>query len=155
MTFMCMSPEECRKKYEQADDKREMIIVLSDLTCSTPKKMAAFLGTQWPIRKGGDLDEEKALRLFKAGRTDKQIALACDVHAYRIEQWRKENELSRVARRNYTDAQIEELYAQELSDVVIAEKLNIHPSSVRNWRCARGLPPFYKRRRKKKGTATV
>lgn len=150
MTFACLSEEEIFRKFAQAEDKNNMIHVLADLTCSTPKEMGEFLGVRWPFRSVEQLDEGKALELFYAGLSDKEIADACNVCVYCVEKWRKEKKLFRVKLPPFTEEQIGELYAQGMNDTIISEELGVSIGTVRKWRTKKGLPPIMVRRRRKK-----
>ena len=50
MTFECYSPQEIRFHYERAKNKREIIRVLADLTCSTEAELVDFLGVEFRHR---------------------------------------------------------------------------------------------------------
>ena len=159
MTFSCLTKEEVRKKYKQAENKSEMLHILADLTCSTPEEVAALLGVTPPAkRRYGALDEKKAAELLKSGASDREIAEVCCVAIYVIAQWRKANGLTR-RKTLFQSQEIETLYKQGLNDGEIAKKLNCSRSVAAQWRRLNELPPNWeprskRRRRRKKGDAT-
>ena len=101
MNFSCMAPHEIRLRYRNATDKRAMIKVLSELTCSSKQEMREFLG----LDKSGNpsdgagyhekekFNEEKAKELYDAGAYDTIIARALNCNKSTVARWRIANDL--------------------------------------------------------------
>lgn len=157
MTFSCLSEAEIREKYARAENKREMLYILADLTCSTTREMKEFLGlsTTPPAHHAGTLDKEQALRMLKAGVSDKEIADTMDVCLYRVRKWRWDNKLHRTTLL-YRPEDIRVLYDKGMSDEEIANAMHCGKTTIVRWRKQNGnLPPHIKRRRRrKKGDTT-
>ena len=152
MTFSCLTKDEVRKKYEQAENKSQMLHILADLTCSTTREMEEFLGlsTTPSAHYGRPLDKKQALRMFKAGASDKEIADALGVRLYTVQKWRWSNKLFRTTK-SYCDQDICALYEKGMSDVEIANSLHCGRTTIVRWRKQNGnLPPHIKRRRRRK-----
>ena len=160
MTFTCLSRDEVRKRFAQAENKAAEIRILADLTSATPKEVARFLGVIWPMRskRGGRLDEERAMRLYNAGYSDREIADACSVCVYMVEQWRRRNSLYRD-KALFDPEKIEELYRKGLHDGEIAAELHCSRGVAARWRRINNLPPNWdphqKRKRRKRDSAKL
>ena len=92
MVFSVITPEQCRKKYEKAEDKVEMLQVLADLTASSRFEMAKFLGCELPRNYNhGGLHVtvgKKYFELYNKGYTDRQIAEETGVKIHCVKNWR-------------------------------------------------------------------
>lgn len=109
MTDCIYTPDELVTVYKQAKNSREQITILADLCCTTKAEMRELLEDLGcdvpPARCGGrgrkvkPFDQEKALALWQAGKTDPEIAEAVGTYAQRIYLWRTANRLP--ARRGY------------------------------------------------------
>lgn len=99
MIFSCLSPDEIIWKYKKADDKKNIIKILCELTCSSEREMKIFLGTG---RAEEDLsgkiqykklDEKEAFKLWKKGMFDPEIAEILGSHRNTVRNWRRRNGL--------------------------------------------------------------
>ena len=96
MTFSCLTKEEVRYKYRKADNKKMMVQILADLTCSSEKEMEEFLGANITREKRPErtyLDQKLAKKLYDRGMTDSEIANEMCVSKNAIKSWRKRNGL--------------------------------------------------------------
>lgn len=97
MLFTVITPEECKKKYENAEDKSEMIEILSGLTACSKMEMAKFLGCELPrtYNRGGPhvTIGKKYFELYNKGLTDRQIAESAGVRLCCIKNWRYRHSL--------------------------------------------------------------
>ena len=106
------------------------------------------------------IDTEKAMELYKAGKSDKEIseALACSTGTIRY--WRRENGLKSLTSVGWPKNPVDwdaalRLYEKGLSDVKISKELGCSPQTVQRWRRRNNLPTKYstKREEKKDGQA--
>ena len=92
MLFTVITAEQCRKKYENAEDKSEMIEILSGLTACSRMEMAKFLGCELPrtYNRGGPhvTIGKKYFELYNKGYTDYQIAEEAGVKIHCVKNWR-------------------------------------------------------------------
>ena len=152
MTFSCLSEAEIREKFAHASNKKEMLHVLADLTCSSTQEMKEFLGLSptKPINRTRTLDKEQALRMFQDGASDQQIADAMNIHLYAVKKWRWDNKLYRTTLL-YPPEDIRILYEKGMSDEEIAHAMHCGKTTILRWRKQNGnLPPHVKRRKRKK-----
>ena len=144
MNFNCLSAEEIRTRYRLADNKKEIITVLADLTCSSKAEMRKFLGVEKPSSKPlTRLDRDKAMEYYEAGMSDEEIAERLGVHRCTVGNWRRINGLSfnQVDERLIDDEKERmELYKQGLNDSEIGDALHLSPATICSWRHRRGLP---------------
>ena len=95
MNFSCMTPHEIRSKYRCATDKRTMIKVLSELTCSSEQEMRTFLGIDKSENASDDAEyrekkkfnKAKARELYDKGAYDTIIARALDCDKSTVARW--------------------------------------------------------------------
>ena len=168
MNFSCIAEDEMRAMYRDAADKKNMIVVLSELTLSTHDEVMEFLGVERPTKRKrpkrrGSVDRERAMQLWKKGLCDGAIAKELCVCRSGVQRWRSgaglpPNLLPRPAGKvERVRSRILELYKQGLDDVEIGKLTELHPNSVGRWRKENGLPPNGTRggdRRRKKGKKT-
>lgn len=145
MTFSCLSEEEVRKKYREADDKDYIVEVLAGLTCASGAEIMHFLGLEKkPKVIGGKeykrIDREKAMELYKAGHTDREIADVLGVTDKSVGAWRRGLGLEINSRRVNNDANRMELYLKGMNDSEIASALGQSNSAIQGWRKKRNLP---------------
>lgn len=92
MIFTVITEEECRRKYEHAEDKFEMLEILSGLTACSNIEMAKFLGCEIPYKynRGGPhvTIGKKYFELYNQGLTDQQIADGAGVKIHCVKNWR-------------------------------------------------------------------
>lgn len=91
MLFTVITAEQCRKKYENAEDKIEMIEILSGLTACSKIEMAKFLGCELPQNYHGGPHVtigKKYFELYNKGYTDCQIAEEAGVKIHCVKNWR-------------------------------------------------------------------
>ena len=92
MLFTVITAEQCRKKYENAEDKSEMIEILSGLTACSKMEMAKFLGCELPrnYNHGGPhvTIVKKYFELNNQGLTYLQIAEGAGVKIHCVKNWR-------------------------------------------------------------------
>lgn len=97
MIFTVITEEECRRKYERAEDKGEMLEILAGLTACSKIQMAKFLGCEVPHRynQGGPhvTIGKKYFELYNQGLTDRQIAEGAGVKLCCIQNWRYRHSL--------------------------------------------------------------
>lgn len=62
MWFEVMSEGEVRRIFEQADDKNKALRALADLTLSTKKEVADFLGVEIISRKPYVIEKKKEVK---------------------------------------------------------------------------------------------
>lgn len=139
MNFSILSPAEVRYKYARADNKKQILRVLADLTCATPKAVAQFLGVEYP-ESPGRFDRRKALKLYEDGKSDGEIADALGVTRLAVFDWRKADGLTANKEADSHDKRME-AYRMGLSDREAAKSLGIGRSTFRNWRYKHGLEP--------------
>lgn len=138
MRFDCLSAEEVRTRYRQASDKKGIITVLADLTCSSKAEMRRFLGVEKPRSKPPvKLDREKAREYYEAGMSDEEIAQRLGVVKSTVCHWRLSAGLGCNA--DSEKARME-LYEQGLNDQEIGDALHMSPEAVWHWRKRLGLP---------------
>lgn len=92
MDFSCFTEEEVRYKYRKADNKKMMVQILADLTCSSEKEMEEFLGEniiRGKIPERTCLDRKLAKKLYDLGMTDGKIANEMCVSKSTIKSWRR------------------------------------------------------------------
>ena len=145
MNFDCLSAEEVRTRYRLAKDKKAIITVLADLTCSSQAEVRRFLGVEKPRSKPATrLDREKAMAYYEAGMSDIEIAEQLGVHKSTVSAWRRTNGLNSnlVVMCPADDEKARmELYEQGLNDSEIGDALHMSPATIWKWRKLRGLPP--------------
>lgn len=92
MIFTVITEEECRRKYERAEDKYKMLEILSGLTACSKLQMAKFLGCEIPFKynRGGThvTIGKKYFELYNQGLTDRQIAEETGVKIDCVKRWR-------------------------------------------------------------------
>lgn len=151
MNFSCLSPAEVRERFRRADNKRQIIQVLAELTGSSEAEMLDFLGIERPkstAKPPRKLDSKKAMELYREGLNDSEIARRLDVSDNSVHLWRRRNGLAshcvRVAENEETRRR--SLWGQGLSDAEIGEAVGVHRKAISAWRHVRGLPPNRKNR---------
>lgn len=104
------------------------------------------------------IDTEKAMELYKAGKTDKEISEALLCSTGTIRYWRRENGLKSFTSSGKPKVSADwdaamRLYEKGLSDVKISKELGCSPQTVHRWRRRNNLPTKYltKREEKKDG----
>ena len=100
--------------------------------------------------------QDKALALYNAGATDREIAQACGKESQRVGEWRRKLGLPLHPDRKGTDPrfdwkQARELYRRGYNDREIAEALGCGVSTVWRWRFKYELFPNDHGGRKRKG----
>lgn len=144
MKFTCLSQEEVRRKYREADDKRYIIEVIAGLTSATNREVMEFLGFDMPPQ--GDkprkpnvkMNREEAKRMYDAGLTDQVIAKALGVSKNAVGIWRRKNGLESHGKPSRDNERME-MYLQGLNDVEIAQAVGVTPKSIQGWRVRHGL----------------
>ena len=96
---------------------------------------------------------DEALRLYRAGATDREIADALGLLYNRVNRWRRESRLPRNADKRGPEVRFdwtraEDLYRHGASDSDIARALGCCVSTVWRWRYKYELFPNRKRKRK-------
>ena len=162
MTFSCLTEEEVRRKYNEAEDKEYMVEVLAGLTCASATEIMRFLGLE-SKPKGLDkkykeytrIDREKAMELYNAGHTDNEIADALGVTNKTVGSWRRGLGLEINSRIVNDDVKRMELYRKGMNDAEIARALGQSSSAIQSWRRRCNLPanttPGGDHRKKKEG----
>lgn len=128
--------------------KRRRIQSLDMLSRQRPKERQAPAsepkGWEKPKRKKNrrKIDTEFALRLYRSGMLDREIARELGVSATAINNWRKDEGLPSNAppRRTPDGEAIRALHAQGLNDREIARQLDMRAVAVCKWRHKHGLP---------------
>lgn len=153
LSFTVLSPEEVRRKYEQAPNKAQMIGILAELTLCKKSEMVEFLGLEkTPVSKydprsaaGRPLavfDEELAMELLEKNHMDKQIAEKVGVDWHCIWSWRKREGLQSGAARRFAkqSEQRMALYKAGWSDHEIAVAEGSNTKRIQSWRLRLKLP---------------
>lgn len=146
MNFSVLSPKEIRWRYEQADDKGEILQVLADLTASEPRDVAELLNVPCVYSRRSErgrpceFDQEEARRLYDMEWTDARIANKLNVSRETIGRWRRVNGLAGYAPRALDTVKAMELYKQGKRDPEIAQMCGVSKSTVWTWRTKLGLP---------------
>ena len=94
---MEMTDEEIKIQYRDAKDKKKQVEILADMNLITQaemRKKLADLGLIEPVTDYGENWHEKAMELYKDGKSDKQIAEVVGKCAQTIANWRKKNGLA-------------------------------------------------------------
>lgn len=138
MTFETFSPSEVRFRYERAKNKRQIIRVLADLTCSTEAEMADFLGVELP--SSGKINSRKAYKLYKEKMSDLQMAKVLGVSRMAVYDWRIARGLPQLAALPGQEARLE-AYRKGLSDAQAARELGMSRRAFGAWRNKQGLSP--------------
>lgn len=168
MNFTCLAEDEIRAKYRMAKDKADMLQVLAELTASSQKEIAEFLGVDEPsgvkrkyTKPKGSINQERAWELYRQGLNDKEMAEQLGVTRSGVNSWRHKHGLPMIGVNPVavkgSDEERMALYQQGLEDPEIAKALGTSKSSVFCWRKKHHLPPNGKRggnRRGKKGKKT-
>lgn len=141
MTFEILSPGEVRAKYNRAPNKKQMLGVLADLTCSTEDEVADFLGVEIPTAPGR-INTKKAYRLYKEKKSDIQIAKELGVSRQAVYDWRVSRDLPQLNVKA-GDKERMDAYNRGLSDRKAALELGISREAFRHWRHKNGLQPNY------------
>lgn len=158
MIFATLSPEEVRRKYDQAENKAQMIEILCGLTAASRSELLKFLGlektptSKFDPRSGAGralavFDEALARKLLAQGLGAREIAERVRVSRNTIYVWMSRNGL-RTAHREEKDAREKRrmrLYQSGATDLEIALSEGVCRSSVSSWRADRGLKPNPKR----------
>lgn len=144
MNFEVVSQADVRAKYARATDKRWIIGVLADLTCATEEEVAEFLGVELPH---GKLNTKLAYQLYKAGKTDIEIAAALEVSRQAIYNWRMARDLPRLNAKA-GEAERWEAYNRGLSDRKAALELGLTREAFREWRKRNGIKANYPKSRR-------
>lgn len=137
--FDTYTPAEIRRKYWNSKDKEFTFKALVDITCSTPKELADFLGIEPPERKNrpkAKINPDRALELYNQGMNDSRIARELDVTRQAVHDWREAN---RLPVNKTTHEQRMAVYQKGLSDGKAAKELGIGKSTYREWRHKNGL----------------
>lgn len=101
------------------------------------------------------IDTEKAMELYKAGKSDKEIseALACSTGTIRY--WRRENGLKSLTSSGAPKVPVDwtaamRMYEQGQSDRQISKQLGCSSQTVHRWRWRNNLPTKHLKRREEK-----
>lgn len=158
MDFSCLSPHEVHQRYEQAANKRTIIPILAEMTCSTSNEVREFLGLQIPkkrkvVHKRYTVEQwNKALEMYQAGALDVEISDETGISRTTVLHWRSRNgypsNYDRKKPKGINGNLSAEannlrmkLYEEGLVDIEIANKVGCSQSSIYQWRKRRGLPP--------------
>lgn len=158
MDFSCLSPHEVRQQYAQAANKRTIIPILAEMTCSTSNEIREFLGLEIPqkkkvVHKKYTAEQwSKALEMYQAGALDIEISAETGICRTTILHWRGRNgypsNYDRKKPKGPTGNLSSEahelrmsLYKAGLVDAEIAKKAGCSQGSIYQWRKLRGLPP--------------
>lgn len=141
--------------------KRGRIAAIEMLSRRTPEEkpapapMPKAKGKRTRKKVGRKIDTNLAMRLYKSGMLDREIAVKLGVSANAVNLWRKYEGLPSNAppRKTPDGEKIRALHAQGLNDREIAAQLNMRAVAVCKWRHRHGLPSNYERNRKRKETA--
>lgn len=154
MNFDCLSPSEIRARYKQAEDKRYILDVLGDLTCSTPAEVAALLGVECPKRcpeyryvkvttrkPSTKINPELMRPLYDKGMSDSEIGAVLGYSRTSVGKWRRKEGLPcNTQPGSVVKHEALALYKKGYTDRQIAEALGVTKASVVGWRFRRGLP---------------
>lgn len=152
MTFSCLSEEEVRRKYEEANNKTHAIEVIAGLTCATKREVKQFLGLgvqEIPetVRKPkGSIDPDAARKLHAAGLNDVEIAEILGVTKSAVGIWRRSNGLPVNKSETPEEKRRMVLYHMGMTDPEIGKALGRPAKTIWSWRARRKLPPNFGRR---------
>ena len=106
-------------------------------------------------KKRRKIDTEFALRLYRSGMLDREIARELGVSANAVNCWRKDEGLPSNAppRRTPDGEAIRALHAQGLNDREIGRALDMRAVAVCKWRHKHGLPSNFDPHRQRKEAA--
>ena len=107
-----------------------------------PAPAAKGAGNAKRKKRRRKIDTDFAMRLYRSGMLDREIAAQIGVSANAVNSWRKGEGLPSNAppRRSPDGEAIRALHAQGLNDREIGRKLGMRPVAVCKWRHKHGLP---------------
>lgn len=146
MNFDTIKPDEIRVMYQQAANKREILTILAQLTCSHENDICDILGIpRSKERKDGRIDDETALEMFKNGNSEKEIAKAFGVSVNAVYAWKLEKGLiCHSPEREKRFEGVRALYDQGLTDPKIAQQTGMSVQTILFWRKEHGLKANWK-----------
>lgn len=138
MNFDCLSENEVRMQYNQAENKNHVLRILADFTESTPAEVANFLGVEYQKPQRFKINEEKAFELYSAGMVDREIGEILKVSLKTITAWRARNSLP--SNRKISDMKLRmQLYEEGYNDSEIADATGVTSATIGTWRRNLGL----------------
>lgn len=151
MNFSVISEDEAKKKYAAAENKTEMIKILSELMCAKKAEIHALLGID-PPKRDVRCSECKDLiaELYHDGVEKKLIADIVGVKYPTVCAWIRR----KLAQPKNPEAKLHaemvdnkkwELYEKGLNDAEIAAEIGLRSAAIFYWRKRRDLPPNGKR----------
>ena len=152
--------------YRQSANKRTAIEVLRDVTLLPRKEIEDALiavGCEVKKRKAtpheNRFDRERALQLYRQGKSDKEIAQEVRVHHTTVYLWRRSSGLpfngARKPPTRIDEKETMRLYMAGLMDYEIAEKIKSSAPTVCRWRKRNGLPSNYDQKVVRSGRAAA
>lgn len=136
MNFDVIKPDEISIMYQQAANKREMVKILSQLTCSDENDICDILGIPHVKKRTVKcFDEEKALEMYNNGATEKEIAKAFGVACVTVYAWKlKAGLVQHSPEREKRFETVRKLYDLGLTDPQISEKTGLSIQMIYLWR---------------------
>lgn len=141
MNFEVIKPDEIRVMYQQAANKREILTILAQLTCSHENDICDILGIPHVKKKKlGRIDEEKALEMYNNGATENQIAKAFGVASITVYAWKLKAGLVRHSPDQQKQFEaVRNLYDMGLTDPEISAKTGLSVQMIYLYRREHGL----------------
>lgn len=148
VNFSAIRPDEVRVMYDQALDKDAQVVVLAELTCSTPKDIREFLGLEAripiPKKYERDWDKQAAMEMVHDGWSDADIAQAVGASVSAVRSWRWRNGMIKTEKKPKTvrpeEDELFAMHAAGMSDSQIAQTVGWKYQRVQKWRVRNNLP---------------
>lgn len=100
-------------------------------------------------KKGNSLSLKDAMRMWKKGYSDQEIANACNVSVSTVRGWRKKNGLAFNKKLKFQESEALKMYHMGYSDYKIADACNVSTTCIQLWRKRKQLKANHKFTRQK------